>query len=131
MKKKTIFLGAFIASTALLLLTGCGKKNNNKDDDSSTSTKTQDVSGSASNNTSTTSNTGGDVITSQDGDVILNAQEDAIFTDGVVRVTIREGKIQTIENFGDFYDRFIPVYKNNKISYLKHITNDFIQLTII
>ncbi len=125
MKKKTIFLGAFIASTALLLLTGCGKKNNNKDDDSSTSTKTQDVSGSASNNTSTTSNNSGDVTTSQDGDVILNAQEDAIFTDGVVRVTIREGKIQTIEKFGDYYDRFIPVYKNNKISYLKHITNDF------
>ena len=117
MKKKTIFLGALIASASLMFLSSCVHKPANKTTNTGTTPVTTDTTPVTTNTgvkpTTDTSVTPTTVVE----DVII---ENALFNNSILRVKVANKKIKSIEQFGYDYTAYLPVYdSNNKISYFK------------
>ena len=118
MKKKTIFLGAFLASASLMLLAGCGKKNtNNKNDNTTTSVVTSGDDDTSTSKTKTSTDS-----SHEDEDTYV---DDSLFNNSLLRINVVDNKIDTIEQFGMDYTIYMPVYdSNNKISFFRVFSND-------
>lgn len=110
MKKKKIFVGALIAAFSCAMLVGCGKKNTNKNDDVVDTTS----NGSSDTSTSTKGNT------DEEGVVYNNYS----LSTGVLKVGMKDKKIESISLFSNNYKLFVPEYDGNKISFVKQYTFD-------
>lgn len=116
MKKKTIFLGALLASASLMFLSSCVHKPANKTTNTVTTPVTTD--------TTPVTNTGTDPVTTGTKPVTTAVVEDtyvetALFNNALLRITIADKKIDTIESIGAEYVIYKPVYINNKIAFLR------------
>ncbi|MCR5350579.1 MAG: hypothetical protein K6E20_06285 [Acholeplasmatales bacterium] len=124
MKKKKIFVGALIAAFSCAMLVGCGKKNTNKNDDvvDTTSNGSSDTSTSTSASTSNTSDTSTSTKgnTDEEGVVYNNYS----LSTGVLKVGMKDKKIESISLFSNNYQLFVPEYVGNKISFVKQYTFD-------
>lgn len=116
MKKKTIFLGALIASASLMFLSSCVHKPANKTTNTGTTPVTTDTTPVTNTGVKPTTDTSVTPTTVVE-DVIV---ENALFNNSILRVKVANKKIKSIEQFGYDYTAYLPVYdSNNKISYFK------------
>lgn len=109
MKKKKIFVGALIAAFSCAMLVGCGKKNTNKNDE------VVDTTSNGSSDTSTSTNN------TDEDEVVYNNYS---LSTGVLKVGMKDKKIESISLFSNNYKLFVPEYVGNKISFVKQYTFD-------
>ena len=123
MKKKNILLGILLSGATIFSLASCGtKKPANTTSDPVTSTPIVTTDNPVTS-TPVTEPVTGPVTTPTTTDVVEDTYvETALFNNALLRITIVDKKIDTIESLGTVYTVYKPVYINNKIAFLRALS---------